>query len=198
MVIQRLAHTVPLLLIGLRIALAPVMIFLALHWPSSFAFSTCLTAAFLSDVFDGVIARRINVATPSLRRLDSAADTIFYLAAVFAVWHLYPAAISERLIPLSVLVVLELTRYVIDLAKFGREASYHMWSSKLWGIALFAGFLSVLGYGSSGLLVTLAVYIGILADVEGLAISVVLTEWKSDVPTLLHALQLRQGERSGT
>jgi CDP-diacylglycerol--glycerol-3-phosphate 3-phosphatidyltransferase len=68
-----------------------------------------------------------------------------------------------------------------------------MWSSKLWGIALFAGFLSVLGYGSSGLLVTLAVYIGILADLEGLAISVVLTEWKSDVPTLLHALRLRQG-----
>lgn len=192
MPVRGLTSLVPRLLTMLRIALAPVVVLLALYWPSAWLFSACLLVAFLSDIFDGITARRLNVATPGLRRLDSAADTIFYLAVLFAVWYLHPAIISERLIPLGVLVALELTRYVIDFAKFRRETSYHMWSSKFWGITLFIAALSVLGFGSSGVFVSLAIYVGILADLEGLAISVVLTEWKSDVPTILHALRLRQ------
>jgi CDP-diacylglycerol--glycerol-3-phosphate 3-phosphatidyltransferase len=187
---------IPLLLTVLRIALAPVVVLLALHSPSATGFGFCLVAAFLSDIFDGIVARRLNVATANLRRLDSAADTIFYLAAVFAVWHLYPTAITERLVPLGILAVLELVRYAADFVKFGREASYHMWSSKFWGITLLAGFFSVLVLGSSGIPVSLAVYAGIFADLEGLAISMVLPKWKSDVPTLVHALHLRQNARA--
>lgn len=83
-------------------------------------------------------------------------------------------------------------RYVFDAVKFRREASYHMWSSKLWGIALFAGFFSLLALGSNDMFLTAAIYIGIIADLEGLAISMILRDWKSDVPTLLHALRLRR------
>ena len=148
--------------------------------------------AFFSDIFDGVIARRVGVATPALRRLDSAADTLFYAACLFAAWRLYPTAITGRMIPLSILIALEGTRYLVDLAKFRREASYHMWSSKVWGIALFVGFFSLLVLGATGAAVSLAVYAGIIADLEGLAISVALRTWRSDVPSLFHALQLRR------
>lgn len=192
MSVQRLIRMVPCLLTISRIVPAPVVILLALYWPSAWAFGACLTVAFLSDIFDGIIARRLDIATPGLRRLDSAADTIFYLAVLVAIWHLYPAAIVERLAPLGVLVLLELTRHVIDFAKFGREASYHMWSSKIWGVTLFVAAFSVLVFGSSGIYLSLAIYVGILADLEGLAISIILVEWKSDVPTVWHALRLRQ------
>lgn len=183
---------VPLALTGLRIALAPVMVLLAVYGPSATGFGFCLSIAFLSDVFDGIVARRLKVATPNLRRLDSVADTLFYLAAVFAVWHLHPAVITERLLSLGVLAALELLRYGVDFARFGREASYHMWSSKLWGILLFVAFFSVLVLDASGVPVSLAVYVGILVDLEGLAISMVLPEWRADVPTLVHALRLRR------
>ncbi|MGE5816512.1 MAG: CDP-alcohol phosphatidyltransferase family protein, partial [Deltaproteobacteria bacterium] len=138
------ARSLPLILTAVRALLGPVVIYLALLWPSRLAFGTCLIVAFLSDVFDGILARRLNVATPNLRRLDSIADTIFYLSAIFAAWHLHPSAITERFVALLVLCVLELSRYVFDFAKFGREASYHMWSSKLWGVALFVGFFALL------------------------------------------------------
>ncbi len=180
-------RAVPLMLTTLRALLAPVVVFLALYNPLPWAFGICLVAAFLSDVFDGVIARRLGVATSNLRRLDSIADSIFYVAAVYAAWHLYPAAITERWAPLCVLAGLEAGRYVFDFIKFRREASYHMCSSKLWGIALFIGFAALLVEGAEGLAVSVAIYAGIIADLEGLAISVVLQEWKSDVPTLFHA-----------
>ena len=189
------AKGLPLTLTVVRALLGPVVIYLAFLWPSRLAFGTCLIVAFLSDVFDGILARRLNVATANLRRLDSIADTIFYLCAIFAAWRLHPSAITERLAPLLVLCGLELIRYVFDFAKFGREASYHMWSSKLWGVALFIGFFTLLALDITGLPVSVAIYIGIAADLEGLAISIVLPEWKTDVPTILHAFRLRFAER---
>jgi phosphatidylglycerophosphate synthase len=188
---RRLLLRLPVLLTAIRALLAAVVVLLALFAPTPGAFAICLVTAFLSDIFDGVIARRLGVATPVLRRLDSAADTLFCLACVFAVWHLFPTAIVVRLVPLSLLVLLEVVRYVIDLAKFRREASYHMWSSKVWGIALFVGFFGVLVLGSAGVSFSVAVYVGIIADLEGLAISLALRTWQADVPSLFHALRIR-------
>ncbi len=181
----------PLALTALRVVLAPIVVLLAIMQPSPIAFGVCLIIAFLSDVFDGILARRLNVATPNLRRLDSLADSVFYLCATFAVWTLYPAVIMEHMLALMLLGALEAARYIFDLRKFGREASYHMWSSKLWGVALFAGFFSLLALGASGIAVSAAIYIGIIADIEGLAISIIMTEWKTDVPSFIHAIRLR-------
>jgi hypothetical protein len=94
----------------------------------------------------------------------------------------------------AVLVLLELARYALDLCKFGREASYHMWSSKAWGIALFAGFVSVLVFDRGGLFAVAAIAVGIVADLEGLAISIALRSWRTDVPSIVHALRLRRSQ----
>lgn len=185
---------VPILLTGLRALLAPVVVLLSLFAPRPVAFAVCLIAAFLSDIFDGVMARRLGIATANLRRLDSVADTLFYAACAFAAWHLYPAAIAQRVGSLAVLATLEVMRYVLDFLKFRREASYHMWSSKVWGIALFTGFFCLLVLGSSGVAVSCAIYLGIVADLEGLLITLVLPRWQADVPTLVHALRQRRAE----
>jgi phosphatidylglycerophosphate synthase len=186
---RRLQRGIPLALTLLRASLAPVVACLAICAPSRVGFGLCLTLAFLSDVFDGIVARRLGVATATLRRLDSITDTVFYLAVIYAAWHLHPAAISSRIRPIIALSCLEIVRYGFDWIKFRREASYHMWSSKAWGIALFAGFFSLLALGSDNVLLTVAVYVGILADCEGLIISMVMRSWKADVPTVVHALR---------
>lgn len=186
------ATGIPLLLTASRALLAPVVVLLALYDPSRAAFGICLIVAFLSDVFDGILARRLNVATPLLRRLDSIADSLFYVAALFAAWRLYPDEIRRHGPALAVLVALELVRYAFDLVKFRREAAYHMWSSKLWGISLFIGFFSLLALGRGGAPVAMVIYLGVVADIEGLAISIILREWQSDVPTFVHALRIRR------
>jgi len=192
---NRWSALIPVFLTGLRAFLAPVVLLLSIYAPTPDLFAICLIAAFVSDIFDGIIARRLNVATPTVRRLDSIADSLFYAACVFAAWHLYPAAIKERLLPLGILIALEALRYIFDFAKFRREASYHMWSSKLWGVALFAGFFSLLVLKSQGVVVSFAIYLGILADLEGIAISIILPRWQSDVPSCIHAMRVRRNAR---
>jgi len=185
-------HRIPLALVALRALLAPVVALLAVFHPRPALFGLFLVLALLSDYFDGALARRWNVSSTALRRLDSIADSAFYLGALFAAWYLYPAVIREHLAGLLVLAALELLRYVFDAIKFRREASYHMWSAKLWGVCLFVAFFCLLVLGLAAPWFALALYVGILPDLGGLAISIALREWRTDVPSLAHALRIRR------
>lgn len=178
----------PVSLTLLRAALAPALLVIASNGGSHPAFGLCLTMAFLSDIFDGIFARRLGIATPGLRSLDSAVDTVFYVCATYCVWHLHRGALSSRAAGLITLAALEAVRYAFDWWKFRRAASYHMWSSKTWGVALFIAFFLLLALGTDSAATGIAIYLGILADLEGLAISVALERWQADVPTLIHAV----------
>jgi phosphatidylglycerophosphate synthase len=187
-----LLQKIPLILTLTRALLGPWVLWVAYGSRSTDAFTACLVICLISDYFDGVIARRLGVVTPSLRRMDSAADSIFYICTLIAAWHLHAEELRQYLVPLGFLIFLEIARYVYDLRKFGKEASYHMWSSKLWGLALFLGFYSLLVQGNSGWPVALAIYTGVIADIEGLVISKILPRWQTDVPTFVHALRQSQ------
>ncbi|HSN18242.1 MAG TPA: CDP-alcohol phosphatidyltransferase family protein [Gammaproteobacteria bacterium] len=189
---MNLRRSLPWALVWLRLSLAPVILVLAWLWPIPAAFGACIVLAFFSDVFDGVLARRWGGATPLLRRLDSLVDTAFCLAALGAAWLCQPRLLWNVRFLLAALLALEVLRYVVDLAKFGREASYHMWSAKLWAVLLYLAFFMVLVVGQGGAWVTTALFLGIVSDLEGLAVSWLLPEWRHDVPTLLHAWRLRQ------
>ena len=186
---------IPLSLTTIRLLLALLMILLALNKAGPISFLTCLSSALVSDIFDGVVARRYGVASASLRRYDSIADTIFYLSATYSVWILYPEALLSNILGLLCLLVLELTRYVVDFYKFGRETSYHMWSAKCWNLTLFAALVALLGFGYSSRLLTAAIWLGVLTDLEGLVASLLLPKWTYDVPTVWHAYRIRKATR---
>ncbi|HET7456231.1 MAG TPA: CDP-alcohol phosphatidyltransferase family protein [Gemmatimonadaceae bacterium] len=190
------ATVMVLALTALRVALAPLLVLLARHGagqpPSSssagggvaiagVAYVACCVAAFLSDVFDGVLARRWRVDGPTVRRLDSAADTVFYVAAAWSVWIARPDVVHDYARGALVVVALELLRYAVDYLKFGREASYHAWSAKAWGLSLFAALVATMGFGRPRGFVDAAVLLGVVADLEGLAMSLVLPRWTHDV-----------------
>jgi phosphatidylglycerophosphate synthase len=62
---------IPVLLVATRFLLGPILLFLATQGATGGWFLLGITAAFLSDVFDGIIARRLGVATERLRVADS-------------------------------------------------------------------------------------------------------------------------------
>ena len=52
-----------------------------------------------------------------------------------------------------------------------------------------------MGFGVVNPLVPITVGLGLIAQVEGLLISIVLPVWTHDVPTLRHALRIRNNVR---
>ena len=65
-----------------------------------------------------------------------------------------------------------------------------------WGIVLIVAFFTVLALDYRGGLVAIPLYLGVLADLEGLAISLILNQWQSDVPSIFHALKTRDASLS--
>lgn len=182
----------PWALVGLRLALTPIVVFLASHHIQELPMLLTVLAALISDIYDGILARRLGVATAALRRADSIADTIFYLGAAWSAWIVSPLAVRSVAKLLLALGVLEISRYVIDYVKFRREASYHSYLAKLWGLVLASALIMLLSFSVSGWLLRAALWLGIVSDVEGMAISFVLPAWAHDVRSIFHAHRLRK------
>jgi CDP-diacylglycerol--glycerol-3-phosphate 3-phosphatidyltransferase len=177
----------PQLLILFRAVCAPAIFVMACFgWPGPML-AGVLVAGFLSDVFDGMIARRTGTATPALRYADTLVDTVFYAAAAVSLAIAVPGAFEDSWLPLVGLVTIHVSRSTFELTKYGRIASYHMWSSKLLGVliavALTYGFIA----GVPNPLVAWALWLGIANELEGFATSAILPAWIPDVPSVLHA-----------
>jgi CDP-diacylglycerol--glycerol-3-phosphate 3-phosphatidyltransferase len=151
-----------------------------------------IAAAFVSDVYDGILARRWGTATARLRIADSMADTAFYLAVLTAIILRHWPALQERLGLLIAVLALEAMRMGFDWMKFRRIASYHSYAAKLWGLSLAAAAFALLALNRGFWLLSLALLLGIFCDLEGLAISVVLRQSATDVKSLRSALALRR------
>lgn len=191
-------HHLPLVLTALRLLLAPLVIGLAYTHAPSWTLIACLFLAIGSDYYDGVIARKWQVATPLLRRFDSITDTVFYLAVLWAAWVQHEDIILAHTLGIGSILALELIRYIFDFFKFRKVASYHMWSAKCWQISIFAAFVGLLGFGISEPLLPIAIVLGILSDLEGLCASIVLTKPLTDVPTIFHAWNWRHNAPENT
>src|SRR5947209_4212833 len=112
------ARRIPWMLIAFRVLLARAILLMAGEHRQGVLMAVAIVAALLSDICDGIIARRLGVETTALRRADSVADTIFYAAAAWSAWLLAPAAIRSVAGILALLLAVEMLRYIFDYAKF--------------------------------------------------------------------------------
>jgi CDP-diacylglycerol--glycerol-3-phosphate 3-phosphatidyltransferase len=147
--------------------------------------------AFVSDYFDGVVARALGVVTRALRQADSVVDTIFYLVLAAATWTLHPDVLGRHPAALAVCLATLGGWYLLDLVRWGAAAGFHAWSAKLFAAALGVWAVMLYGFGVDGPWLVVACAAGTVSHLEGMAISVVLREHATDVPTVVHALRLR-------
>lgn len=187
---QRRGYRLSLGLTLLRLALAPGLVLLARTDAPGLALALALVAGFVSDVLDGVVARRAGAVTPLLRRLDSVVDTVFYLGVAYATWHRHPAALRALAVPILIVIGAEALNYAVAYARFRREASYHARSARLWGLLLFLALFVLLATGDAVLL-PVALAAGVVAQLETLAITLVLPQWRHDVPSVWNARRVR-------
>jgi CDP-diacylglycerol--glycerol-3-phosphate 3-phosphatidyltransferase len=175
-----------------RLALAPVMPLVALAAWAPPVLVACLVLGVLSDIFDGVIARRLGVVTPAMRRLDSGTDVLFFLSAAWCLCRLHPEIVRQHVWGLAALLALEAICNLTSLARFRRLPATHSYLAKFWGLCLLAAFVAGIGFGYGGWVMKGTIAVGVLADIEIIAIMLVSPTAPVDVPTLWHACQRRK------
>lgn len=181
----------PQLLIAFRAACAPAVFVLACFGFSGGVLAAIVVGAVVTDVLDGIIARRTGTATDALRHADTVVDTFFFAAAGISLRVAVPDAYDGLWLPLIALIVVHVSRSTYELTKYGRLAAYHMWSSKALGLLLVSALATAFVTGRPTPLLAAGLWFGILNELEGFLTSLMLARWRCDVPSILHAVRIR-------
>lgn len=195
--IMNYRKAIPWALTALRAVLGPALVVIAMFWPApEWWLGAMIAAGFVSDIYDGVLARRWKTVTPALRTADSATDLVFYLCVLAAAIARHWPVLRDRIWWVAGVLALEAVHIGFDWMKYGRVASYHAYSAKVWGVLLAAAAFTLLCFDRGFWILTLALAWGIVSEVEGIAMTALLPEWTHDVKTLRQAMILRRQMRA--
>jgi CDP-diacylglycerol--glycerol-3-phosphate 3-phosphatidyltransferase len=92
-----------------------------------------------------------------------------------------------------VLLACEAVRFGFDFLKFGKPASYHSYLAKTWGLVLATAVIVTFATQHVSLWMSAAIVLGVLSNLETMAMSLMLPVWKRDVKTLALAWRIRAG-----
>jgi phosphatidylglycerophosphate synthase len=182
---------IPWFLVLSRAAIAPYLLWDALDHQTGIAFVLAYSFAFFSDIFDGIIARRLQMSTASLRVADSIADTLLYLIIAVCTWLTHPEVAMACRVPLLLTIAGMVLWMAVNMVKYGKFASYHTYSAKFWGLSLFAATIGIYTSWQSELLLSLACYAGLVNIGEEILMTMILPTWQHDVLSFIHAWRLR-------
>lgn len=147
----------------------------------------------ITDIFDGIIARKLQVSTPGLRRWDSTVDQFFFLSVVGACFLLCPEFFVIHQYSLGLLFGSEVLIYLVCYIKFRKEVATHSIGAKIWTLTLFGTLVEIILRCDATTLFPICFWLGLITRGEILGIIVILKTWTTDVPTLYHAIQARKG-----
>ncbi|AFY41141.1 CDP-alcohol phosphatidyltransferase family protein [Nostoc sp. PCC 7107] len=183
---------IPSGLVLFRFLIAPFLLWDAWDGDTSIWFLVGFTASFLSDIFDGIIARQLGVSNAQLRQADSWADTCLFSCIFLSAWLGYRDILIAYQLPLLMVIFAQIMWWIVNLIKYGKPASYHTYSAKFWGITLFIAIVSLFGFNYAGIALWLTCIAGTIYSLEEIAMTLILPVWTHDVLSIFHALNIRQ------
>jgi phosphatidylglycerophosphate synthase len=184
---------IPALLVAARVVLAPVIAWLLIGHRAGFA-GWLYVVAVVTDIYDGVIARRLGIDTLRLRLADGCADIWLFICLFVGLWSGYRALITPLGWPFGTAMVLQALSWAFCFWRFGKMTSYHSLLAKLTGLALLIGIL-VLLFAGTAVALAVALWIFVLNLLEEITMTAVLRRYHHDVWNLRAALRLRKEER---
>ena len=186
--------TIPNALSVLRLVLAPVLVWLA--WTGQHtAFLVTLSVSLLSDLTDGWFARRFDQATHLGTLLDSYGDFATYMTVPLCAWWLWPELIRREAWYAAAIVAAYVFPIVLGYLKYGRLTAYHTYGAKLSAVVVGASALALFA-GGPPLPFRIATWILVISELEEIAITTILPEWRANVPSILHARRRLRSERA--
>ena len=177
---------IPNLLSTLRILAVPVLG--ALAWAGAASlWLVGLGLTLLTDVADGFLARRFGVQSELGAKLDSRADLLLYATLPVFAWWLFPDVLRREAGYLVVAVGCFVVPIAVGFLRWGRLTSYHTWAAKGTAVLMGVGMMALFTGGPAWPF-HLAVVALLYEAIEEIAITAMLPRWKTDVPTLWHAI----------
>ncbi len=186
---------IPIILIYSRILIAILVLFAGLGRMENYKewISFLMIAGLITDIFDGIIARKLNISTEKLRILDSNVDQVFWLTVIATIFYLNSDFILKNILWVFFIVALEALAYVISYQKFKRTIATHSILAKFWTISLVVFLVSLTLNSTSHWPFLICIVLGIISRIEIILIILKLKTWTTDVPSILSVSKINQG-----
>jgi CDP-diacylglycerol--glycerol-3-phosphate 3-phosphatidyltransferase len=175
---------IPFLLTTLRLLLGPAALACALTGVPRAVFLPILVAGTLSDIFDGIIARRLGVATPALRRYDSTTDLIYYLFILAATWVVCRPVVELTWWLIALILISEALAIGVCQFKFGKYPATHSYLAKFYGLCLLGGLIALLAFNAGAWVVIVLTIVALVANTEIIALHLLMDQPPVDVKSI--------------
>ncbi len=181
---------IPFILVIFRACVAVFLLLDGFDKHLSTYFVPLFVLASLSDIFDGVIARKYNIVTEFLRRADSVTDLYFYACIFISLYSCFGSNIQSSVkFAFLVLIFLQVVSWVFSLIKFRQLTSYHSCLAKAWGLSLFVLVLDVCVNQQFGRVFWISALIACLSLCEDIVITFILQKPQYDVLSIVDAFK---------
>jgi CDP-diacylglycerol---glycerol-3-phosphate 3-phosphatidyltransferase len=157
---------IPAALTTLRLVLGPFGLICALTEMPRWIFLPILIVGSLSDIYDGVLARRFGVSTPALRRFDSATDVVYYLFILAAAFQLCKPAIVQNGLFIALILLSEAGCILVSYLRFGKYPATHSYMAKFYGLCLLAALIALLVFNASAWVLIALTVVALVTNLE--------------------------------
>lgn len=170
-----------------RIIMCPVLVWLLFYTDPKLllppaAASWLLAFAFLTDLLDGFLARRLKVTSDLGCKLDSFADDLLFCTAIFYIRYLYPQVISENIIVISITSLLFFSKLFMLWYKHKKFISgMHTYFTKVAAFFQALFFLHAVFFSPSNVFLTIACTITMIALFEEILIIVMIPRIRKNI-----------------
>jgi len=188
----------PFALTTLRLLLGPVALLGAWMNADRWIYLPILLTGTLSDIFDGILARRSGVSTPALRRYDSITDIIYYLFMLTAAWMLCRLVITENLRLIGLILIAEAACILICLLRFRKFPATHSVLAKIYGLCLLGCLIALLVFNAGSWAIISLAAVALTADAEIIAIHLLAVSPPVDVPCIFALRQTKRMEQTAS
>ncbi len=173
-----------------RLVCAPALLLFA--WQGATAvFLTLFGLGLVSDVADGVIARRHGLESALGARLDQWADFALWLAFPLGVLWLWPELIAREAPYVILAITCLLLPTAVAYAKYRAVPGYHTWLAKLSSVMMAISVPLLLLFDLAWPFRITALYLVVCA-IDELGITYFSATCRHDVPSLVHAARDRR------
>ena len=184
---------IPFALTTLRLLLGPIALACAFSDVMRFVYLPILIIATLSDIFDGILARKYGVATATLRRYDSITDIIYYLFILAVAWLLCRPVINANLWLIALMLLSEAACILICFIRFGKFPATHSYLAKFYGLCLLGALIALLVFNAGSWVIIALSVVALVTNFEIIAMHLIAISPPVDVPCILVlAKRLRQ------
>lgn len=193
---KRFIRHVPMALVALRCLIAAFLVIDALDGKTGLWFVIGFVIAGISDMLDGMVARRYKVVSTIGSAMDGYADVLLYTCILFCIWRVHPGVVKSFFIPILTVGATQVISWLISLFKYSKITSYHTFAGKFWAVTLFVVTFSIFAFNYAGVFLWIAIIVGVASNIEDMMITLVTPYWAHDVSSIRGAFKLRKEHES--